>query len=242
MTHTPFWINKPIILLDKKQRFQIWPTNKMTFEEKLNAITRLVFIMTVILFIITKKTSVIIAAIITDIIILGIYYLRKKQLSKNVSKEAYTNKNKGKETNKKKQITNPETFETHLKDNFYKTNKKNPFGNVLLTDIKDNPDKKSAPPSFNKEVYNDINNSVKKQTQMLNPNIINTNKQLYGDLKDNYDLDISMNRFYSTANTRVTNDQGAFANFLYGNMKSSKQDDAEGAMMRIKNSYRHINM
>jgi hypothetical protein len=70
-----------------------------------------------------------------------------------------------------------------LRSEFHPTTKKNPFGNVLLTDIGDNPNRKAAAPSFNPDVYEDITKSVKKQTQMLNPDIINTNKQLYGDLK-----------------------------------------------------------
>jgi hypothetical protein len=104
----------------------------------------------------------------------------------------------------------------------------------------DTPDRKAAAPSFNPDVYDDINASVKKQTQMLNPGIKNTNKQLYGDLKDNYDLDNSMMRFYSTANTRVTSDQNSFANYLYGSMYSAKESTPEGAMMRVKDNYRYI--
>ena len=111
---------------------------------------------------------------------------------------------------------------------------------MLLTDIGDHPNRKAAAPSFNPDVYDDINSAVKKQTQMLNPGIKNTNKQLYGDLKDNYDLDNSMMRFYATANTRVTSDQGAYADYLYGGMYSGKESTPEGAMMRVKDNYRYI--
>ena len=57
----------------------------------------------------------------------------------------------------------------------------------------------------------------------------------------NYDLKNSMMRFYSTANSRVTNDQGAFQNYLYGAMYSSKEDTPEGDMMRVKNNWQWIN-
>jgi hypothetical protein len=126
-----------------------------------------------------------------------------------------------------------------LRTEFHPTTKQNPFGNVLLTDIMDNPDRKAAAPSFNPDVHEDITTAVKKQTQMLNPDIISTNKQLYGDLKDNYDLDNAMMRFYSTANTRIDSDQGAFGNYLYGAMYSAKEDTPEGAMMRVKDNYRY---
>jgi hypothetical protein len=49
-----------------------------------------------------------------------------------------------------------------------------------------------------------------------------------------------MMRFYSTANTRVENDQGAYQNYLYGAMYSSKEDTPEGALMRVADSYRYI--
>jgi hypothetical protein len=49
-----------------------------------------------------------------------------------------------------------------------------------------------------------------------------------------------MMRFYSTANTRVTSDQGAYADYLYGGMYSAKESTPEGAMMRVKDNYRYI--
>ena len=47
-------------------------------------------------------------------------------------------------------------------------------------------------------------------------------------------------RFYSTANTKICNDQGAFSEYLFGNMYSSKESTPEGALMRQKNAYRYI--
>lgn len=232
---TPFWANEPSILLKQEFIFQLWPTQEMSFESKLNAITRIIILITILGFLFTRKITIIIICIITLAIIYTLYKLRKKYVIKSLKKhEPFTMK-------QPEFTTNPVTLETVLKSDYYPTNKKNPFGNVLLTEIMDNPDRPSAAPSFNPDVYEDINKSVKKQTQMLNPGIKNTNKQLYGDLKDLYDLDNSMMRFYSTANTRVTNDQGAYQNYLYGNMYSSKEDNLEGGIMRIKNNWQWIN-
>ena len=133
------------------------------------------------------------------------------------------------------------TLSSILKEGYDHIDKKNPFGNVLLTEINDNPNRKSAPPAFNPDVYEDINKAVKKQTQMLYPTIKNTNKQLYGDLYDNYQMDTQMmQRFYSTPNTRVDNDQGAFGEWLYGNMPSAKSSDADGALARVQDNQRYI--
>lgn len=234
---TPFWLNNPIILFDKEHILQLWPSQQLTFEEKLNAISRIIILMTILGFIFTKNWYLIIICVITLAIILTLYKLRKNKIvSSLVKKEGF-------KTNKQndKSIMNPVTLHSVLQSDYHPTDKRNPFGNVLLTDIGDNPERKSAAPSFNPDVYDDINKAVKKQTQMLNPSITNTNKQLYGDLYDNYQLDNSMMRFYSTANTRVENDQGAFSKWLYGGMYSAKEDTPEGAMMRVKDNWQWIN-
>ena len=231
---SPFWLNDPTIIFNKETILQVWPSQKMSFEEKLNAISRIVILMAILGFIFTKNWNLIIVSIITLAIIVTLYKLRKNKIvSSLVKKDGFKNNNTP--------IVNPVTLESVLKDDYHPTTKHNPFGNVLLTDIADNPDRKSAAPSFNPDVYETIDKAVKKQTQMLNPTIVNTNKQLYGDLKDNYDLDNSMMRFYSTANSRVENDQGAYAQYLYGSMYSAKEDTPEGAMMRVKDNWQWIN-
>ena len=73
----------------------------------------------------------------------------------------------------------------------------------------------------------------------MNPEIKNTNKQLYGDLWEKFNLDQSNRSFYSTANTRVTNDQGAYAQFLYGNMPSGKSSGPDGDFARVQDNYRY---
>ena len=45
------------------------------------------------------------------------------------------------------------------------------------------------------------------------------------DLGDNFGFEQSMRNFYSTPNTRVPNDQKAFAEYLYGDMPSCKGGD-----------------
>ena len=194
---TPFWFNDPIILFNKESILEIWPTQQMTFESKLNAISRLVIFMSLLGFIFTRNLNLIIIGIVTLAIIFTLYKLRKQSIVK--FKEEFS-VNPSIQPSASRMTTNPVTLESILRTEFHPTTKKNPFGNVLLTDIADNPNRKAAAPSFNPDVYDDITSSVKKQTQMLNPGIINTNKQLYGELYDSYTLDNSMMRFYSTAN------------------------------------------
>ena len=233
---TPFWFNDPIILFNKESILEIWPTQQMTFESKLNAISRLVIFMSLLGFIFTRNLNLIIIGIVTLAIIFTLYKLRKQSIVK--FKEEFS-VNPSIQPSASRMTTNPVTLESVLRSEFHPTTKKNPFGNVLLTDIGDDPNRRAAAPSFNPDVYDDITSSVKKQTQMLNPDIINTNKQLYGDLYDSYTLDNSMMRFYSTANSRISNDQGAFSNWLYGQMPSGKSSGPDGAYQRVADSYRY---
>jgi hypothetical protein len=239
---TPFWSNDPTILFNKNYIFQLWPTQQMNFEAKLNAISRLVILLSILGFLSTRNGNLLVICVITLAIIYSLYKLRKQKIIS--SKQGFTlntaTPSPTASAAPQATTTNPVTLETVLKSDFYQTSKKNPFGNVLLTEITDNPDRKSAAPAFNPDVSDDINSAVKKQTQMLNPGIKNTNKQLYGDLKDNFDLDMSLLPFYSTASTRVTNDQGAFAEYLYGNMPSSKSSGPDGAFARVQDNFRYI--
>jgi hypothetical protein len=237
---TPFWSNEPTILFNKESILQVWPTQNMTFEAKLNAISRIVIIMTILGFFFTRNVNLLIIGIITLAIIFTLYRLRKQNIIYKKEGFSVNPSIQPSALSPQSMTTNPVTLESVLRSNFHPTTKHNPMGNVLLTDINDNPNRLAAAPSFNPDVYEDINKAVKKQTQMLNPGIINTNKQLYGDLYDNYQNDNSMMRFYSTANTRVENDQGAYQNYLYGAMYSSKEDTPEGALMRVADSYRYI--
>jgi len=141
---------------------------------------------------------------------------------------------------KSNHIVNPVTLETILKTEFKEGTKKNPFSNVLLTQIMDDPERKSAPPAFNVDVDEDITKNVKRAVQMLNPTIENTNRQLYDSLWDKFELDQSDRVFYSTANTRVQpGDQSSFGKFLYGTMPSAKESNADGAFARVQDNPRY---
>jgi hypothetical protein len=236
---TPFWLNQPMILFNKKHFYEIFILKNMTLEEKFNSITKFVLILTILGFIFLQNIQLLFIGILTIAIITVVYYRRKKQFIEERTNGSTQENFENQTDEKENEMIQLKEF---LNDGYYKTNKKNPFGNVLLTEINSDPERPSAPPAFNPEVYDKINNSVKRQTQMLNPTIDGTNKQIYGDLYENYNLDNSMMRFYSTANTRVTNDQGAYGEWLYGNMPSAKEDNIEGNVQRVKDNSRYILM
>jgi hypothetical protein len=213
----------------------------MNYEQKLNAITRLIILVSILGYILTMSTRIIFVGIITLVIIYALFKMKKQKITKEMLNEGFTVQ--GNEVtgmfDKTMSTTNPVTLETVLKSEFKEGTKRNPFSNVLLTEIMDEPDRKSAPPSFNPDVDEKITKDVKRSVQLLNPDIKNTSKQIFGDLYQEFNLDQSNRVFFSTANTKVANDQGAFGNFLYGNMPSSKESNSEGNMQREKDSYRY---
>jgi hypothetical protein len=211
----------------------------MTYEQKLNAITRLIFLLTILGYILTQSYRIVFAGFIT---LAGIYVLfksNKQKITQEILNEGFSLQLQKEDAKMTDTITNPVTLETVLKSEFKEGNKKNPFSNVLLTEIMDEPERKSAPPAFNPDVEEDITKNVKRLVQRVNPGIDNTNKQLYSSLWDKFELDQSNRLFYSTANTRVTNDQTAYSKFLYGLMPSSKDSGALSSWQREKDSYRY---
>jgi hypothetical protein len=243
----PFWSNDPSILFKREYILEIWPMTNMTYEQKMNAITRLILIITILVYIFTQSLRILIIGIITIVLLFVMHKLRKQKITKEIAEEGFTinadadNMDNGyKQVKDSNSFTDTITLEKVLKNEFKEGTKKNPFSNVLLTEINDDPNRKAAPPSFNVDVSEDITKNVKKSVQMMNPGINNTNKQLYGDLWNNFELDQSNRIFFSTANTRVTSDQTSFAKFLYGDMPSAKGSSLEDNLQREKDNYRYI--
>jgi hypothetical protein len=244
-----FWSNDPTILFNKEYILELWPTTDMCYEQKLNSITRLIILITILGYISTMSERILLVGGLTLAVIFVLFNLRKQKITKEMLNEGFKvqaslpsvqgNEVTGMFDKKSDSYLNPVTLDSVLKSEFKEGTKKNPFSNVLLTQINDEPERKSAPPSFNVDCDEDITKNVKRAVQMMNPGIKNTNKQLYGDLFQEFELDQSNRAFFSTANTRVTNDQGAFSKFLYGTMFSAKESSPEGNMQRVIDNARY---
>jgi hypothetical protein len=219
-----FWANDLTILIDKNHIMEVWPSSSMHYTSKLNAITRLTIILTGLGYLAQPSTRILMVGISTIIIILLIHMYYKKtgyKIMEDTNKKAV----EGFALKPSTIIDNPEVLKKELAKTFSPTTPENPLSNVLLTDIQDNPNKLPAPPSFLPEVYGNINSATKKMVQNVNKDQPDIDEKLFGTLGENYDFDTSMRQFSSTANTRIVNDQGAFAQFLYGNMPSCKDGD-----------------
>ena len=216
---TAFWLNNPSILLKQSDISELWPASTMTPERKINAITRLVVILTLLGYLITRKEKFLVTGAITLVVIVILYFIQSK---KNKEVEGFVNPD-----------MNPDAFKLS-KNTFMHTQPSitNPAMNVLLTEIVDNPERKPAELAYEPIVNADIN---KQTIDMVKKNFNDPNidVRLFKDLGDSYTFDQSMRTWYATANTQIPNDQGAFAEFCYGDMISCRDEtNNEEACMR----------
>ena len=235
---TPFWLNEPTILFNKKYISSVWPNQNMSSSEKLNAISRFVIVASLLGYLITLNFKIIFICIIT-LAVIAILYNVQKNHQKNDSSSGNDNGNSngkgngnGKGNDNKQKVTegfaNARLYK-ELKSEFTNPKENNPMMNVLLPEISYDPKRSEAAPSYNVEVEKDLNNKTKdyvvdttfsdeskKQREYIR-------RKLFSDLGDNFNFDVSMRNFYTNPNTTIPNDQGGFANFCFGDMISAKE-------------------
>ena len=105
------WFKNPTILLKHNQIKNIWPVPKMTPEEKVNAVTRLIILLTIVGYLLTLSYKIIYIAIIAIVIICLLYYIQQKS-NKNDNDKNNKNVKEGFEN-----LTNPKEYELN-KDKF----------------------------------------------------------------------------------------------------------------------------
>jgi hypothetical protein len=198
-----FWLENPNILLNKKHITDIWPNSEFGLAQKLNAITRLIIILTILGYFLTKSPYIPVSAIVSLVVLVIIY--KSKGGKMKVAKEGFTNSYR----------KAPENIKNILEKEFTMPTKKNPAMNILMNEYKENPNRKPAAPAYNDEVHAEINEKAQKQ-----------DKRLFANLGDNIAFENSMRNFHAMPNTQIPNNQRDFAEFCYGNMPSCKEGSA----------------
>ena len=111
-----------------------------------------------------------------------------------------------------------------MKDNFTNPTNENPFMNVMIPEINDNPKRKMAAPAYNPAVEKKINKDTQDFIVSNFDNDPDIKNKLFSSLGDSFEFEnFGQYNFYSTANTQVSNDQKSFAEFCYGGMVSGKE-------------------
>ena len=77
---TNFWLENPNILLNKNYITEIWPNSSFDLGRKLNAITRIIIIMTILGYFLTKSHLIPVSAFVS-LFILVIIYKSKSNVS-----------------------------------------------------------------------------------------------------------------------------------------------------------------
>jgi hypothetical protein len=217
----PFWTENPNVIFEPKYILEFFPVDTMTYEQKLNAVTRAVILLTIVgMFLSNSLRLFLVGCITLGAIFILYYYHTKEQDMKATKKDIQSLK---------------ENFEGPARDYLTKNNipvsedmfstptSDNPFNNVLVTDYDYNPNKSPAPPAFNKNINDKIISQTKQFIAEVHPDQPDISKKLFSSLGDNLDFEQSLRPFHSTASTTIPNDQGAFAEFCYGSMISCKE-------------------
>ena len=198
---TEFWLENPNILLNKNYITEIWPRDNFDLARKLNAITRIIVLMGILGYYLTKSPFIPVSAIVSLIVLVIIFKSKNKIIN-----EGFEHKMDNKNSTNLKEI---------LKKEFTMPTQKNPVMNVLMNEYTDNPKRKPAAPVYNEDVHQEMNQKAKSKTD----------KRLFKNLGDNISFENSMRNFYAMPNTEIPNNQKDFALFCYGNMPSCKDGD-----------------
>jgi len=240
---TAFWLQDPTVLFNNAGITQIIPTADMTREAKMNAISRLIIVLSILGYLVTMSYNVLLLGVVS----LGVIAIlnnateksnamvaqKKQQEQAKQDKQGMQPGKQGAQSNQGAQSTK-EGFANYNTGRrrtmaaepapsgltFQAPTPQDPLMNVLLTEIKDRPKRPAAEPAFNPDVEHAINQSAQQFAMDGNPEL---EDRLFRDLGDNYEFSSSMRNYFATPNTRIANDQNAFAQYCYGSMISCKE-------------------
>lgn len=189
------WFKNPTVLFDRDTWNKFVPTKEMTTAEALNSVVRFSTYFSLILFLATGVGGYIMAIPIVMVSTMLLYNLfpNGKTIESFVAKEE----------SKAPKYTMP--------------SKENPFMNVLLTDIQDNPDREDAAPTNRRDVKTDIHKSFQQTTD------------IYMDTTDLFDQTQAMRTFHTIQSAKVPNDLDGFKKWLAKGLDAADNSSAPPA-------------
>lgn len=187
MNHETFWLNDPAHLFTPDTWARFVPMDSMTVPEALNAVLRFTVYFSVVLTLVTGKSEYILAIPLVALLTIFLYKMYPETAT---FKEAFTNK------------TGKVTMPTP----------NNPFMNVTLNEITQDPKRPPAENVLRPDVAEGVENAFSKTSE------------LFMDTSDRFDMMQSSRAFYTTAATTVPNDLGGYQDFLNKDNVSRKLD------------------
>ena len=181
---TIYWLENPNILFDKNYISEVWPSDDMTYTEKMNSLSRLIIFLSLFGLVIFRKLSILIVGL--AILAIMTYLYNQKVLN---GKGINIDNNETTIDNKKKE--NKEGFVNSLpwKDNEGKVNKiskvsnKNPLNNHLLSDSKGTV-----------KIIKNNNDEIINNNSLLETIRINSEKENNIVIKDNLENNFIIDR------------------------------------------------
>ena len=187
-----FWINNPSILFNSQHITEIWPRTNMTPDEKLNAMTRFIIVISLVGYMCINRIIIIVFGLIFIGIIVILYKTKKEGMAPY--------------------------FNDDVKSEIHSNN---PFNNVLITDYLFNPDKPEFNEDYTPDLENRINNSIKTSIVEQNKDNDDI-QDLFKRDSDNLELEQNSRQFFTNPITTIPNKQDSFLEFCYGNLPSEK--------------------
>jgi len=216
------WFKDPSVLFSESTWMRFAPVQTMTTTEALNAVVRFSVYSSIMLAVLTFNTSYLSAIPIVALasIVLFELFPNGKQI------ESYINVAKKKMRGGKENFTMPTAS--------------NPFMNVLLTEIQDDPDREDAAPVTDDKVRAEISKAFRSTTD------------IYMDTSDAFDQAQAVRTFHTLQSSRIPTDQDGFLSWLAkgydepdtssaalargGKLGSETYAPTRGAVKRIPNS------
>lgn len=241
--HVRFWMDDPNALLDSRYIRDMWPEQSMTFERKLNAITRTIVTMTLVgASLVRRRTTPIMASGMAAVVALAVlHYLKKGRLSvltgvhegmANVDDDAAAHDASHDEVAADVGLIReggPSAVKHNVGTGAGASSSaiygKNPFHNVLVPEYGTDAAERPRP---DEDQFQRIYDAVKSNAVEVfhNEDEIedeDIKSKLFQSLGDNYTFENSMRNYVTNPSISVAGDQDAFANYCYGDMCSTKE-------------------
>ena len=189
------WFKNPSVLFDRDTWSRFVPTKIMTISESLNSVVRFATYFSIILYFASGNGSYLIAipVVMATTILLQNLFPNGKTIESFISKE----------------VTKSESYT--------KPSAANPFMNVLLTEIVDDPERPDAAPTNRRDVKAEIHKSFQQTSD------------IYMDTTDLFDQTQAMRTFHTLQSSLVPNDLDGFKKWLSKGLETPDYSSAAPA-------------
>jgi hypothetical protein len=209
-----FWMENPNALWGWK-----WiPLPHDTPEEQMNAVTRLIIVSSIVMFLWLGTFRVFLVGFVTLLVIVLLYSHQLKMMESMTFRKELVDR--------ARKAASLSAIHEPFDDLFDKPTPENPFCNPTLADIHATVPKKPAPPPSDPQTKHDILSSAMQMVQDQHPDCPDIAQKLFGTSHDMLQWEQSLRSFYTVPSSTIPNDQAAFASFCYGSMASCKEGNA----------------